>query len=81
MNGPYANHRSKPDLKAIGADIVYVKPVAVADLPKELRDQAGELETIFAVHDAEGQQLALVADRNLAYVLARQYDRVPVTVH
>ncbi|WP_246082530.1 DUF1150 family protein [Rubellimicrobium rubrum] len=81
MTGPYANHRAKPDLKVIGADIVYVKPIAVADLPEELREQAGELETIFAVHDAEGQQLALVADRDLAFVLARQYDRVPVTVH
>ncbi|TNC50216.1 DUF1150 family protein [Rubellimicrobium rubrum] len=68
-------------MKVIGADIVYVKPIAVADLPEELREQAGELETIFAVHDAEGQQLALVADRDLAFVLARQYDRVPVTVH
>ncbi|TNC74669.1 DUF1150 family protein [Rubellimicrobium roseum] len=77
----YDAHRPKPDLQALGAHIVYVKPVAVADLPDELREQAGELETIFAVHDADGQQLALVADRNLAYVLARQYDRVPVTVH
>lgn len=73
------NH--KFDLRQLGADFVYVKPVAVSSLPEELREQAGELETIFAVHDSQGQQLALVADRNLAFVLARQYDRVPVTVH
>jgi hypothetical protein len=71
----------KFDLSALGADWVYVKPVAVASLPKPLRDQAGELETIFAVHDAEGTQLALVADRNLALVLARQHDKVPMTLH
>ena len=63
------------------ADAVYVKPVAVATLPDVLREQAGELETIFAVHDAEGQQIALVADRNLAFMLARQHDKVPMTVH
>ena len=81
MNRPMEAARPQPDLAALGADLVYVKPVAVADLPAKLREQAGELETIFAVHDAEGQQLALVADRNLAFVLARQYDRVPVTLH
>ena len=42
---------------------------------------AGERETIFAVHDADGQQIALVADRNLAFMLARQHDKVPMTVH
>lgn len=81
MNSPFEAHRPLPDLTALGADFVYVKPVLVASLPAPLREQAGELETIFAVHDAEGQQLALVADRDLAFVLARQYDRVPVTVH
>ena len=61
--------------------IVYVKPVAVADLPDEVRAQAGDMKTIYSVHDAEGQQLALVADRKLAFVLARQHDMTPVTVH
>ncbi|ROU02505.1 DUF1150 family protein [Histidinibacterium lentulum] len=61
--------------------IVYVKPVAVADLPDELREQAGDLEQIFAVHDAQGQQLALVADRRMAFALARQNHMSPMTVH
>jgi hypothetical protein len=81
VNSRFEAHRPKPDLTVLGAEFVYVKPVAVASLPESLREQAGELETIFAVHDAEGQQLALVADRDLAFVLARQYDRVPLTVH
>lgn len=63
------------------ADAVYVKPVAVASLPDALREQAGERETIFAIHDAEGQQIALVADRNLAVMLARQHDKVPMNLH
>lgn len=61
--------------------IVYVKPVDVADLPKAVRDEAGDLEQLFAVHDADGQQLALVANRKLAFVLARQHDYAPVNVH
>jgi len=51
------------------------------DLPEELRAQAGGLETLYAVHNAEGEQLALVRDRALAFVLARQNNMQPVAVH
>lgn len=61
--------------------IVYVRPVAVADLPKELQEQIGGLTTVYSVNDADGQQLALVKDRNLAFMLARQHDMAPVNVH
>ncbi|MEM8538969.1 MAG: DUF1150 family protein [Pseudomonadota bacterium] len=71
----------KFDLNKIGQDIVYVKPVLTADLPDELRAKVGELEELFAVHDADGAQLALVADRKLAFHLARENDKHPVTVH
>jgi len=60
---------------------VYVKTILVTDLPREVRDQAEGLEQLYAVHDAEGQQLALVGDRKLAFALARQNDLAPVTVH
>ena len=69
------------DLSRLGGQMVYVKPVAVDDLPEEVQEQAGGLETLFAVHNSDGQQLALVADRKLAFVLARQHDMVPVTLH
>ena len=69
------------DFKDEGSRIVYVKAVDVADLPEEVRLQAGDREHLYAVHDAQGQQLALVADRKLAFVLARQHDLSPVTVH
>ncbi len=72
---------TKINLGAFGENIVYVKAVPVADLPPEVQDQAGELETLFAVHDAEGQKIALVANRTLAFALARQNDLSPVTVH
>jgi len=61
--------------------IVYVRPVKVADLPEEVRQQAEGLDTLYAVHNTEGERLALVRDRALAFVLAKQHDMVPVTVH
>lgn len=61
--------------------IVYVRPVAVADLPDDVREQAQGIERLFAVHSADGERLALVRDRNLAFILARQNDLAPVNVH
>ncbi|MEN8918592.1 MAG: DUF1150 family protein [Octadecabacter sp.] len=65
----------------LGDRVVYVKSVDVAGLPDDVREAAGDREQLFAVHDSDGQQLALVADRQLAFVLARQNDMQPVTVH
>ena len=67
-------------LSALGEKLVYVKPVAVEDLPADVRAQAGDLTELFAVHNADGEQLALVADRSLAFSLARQHDMSPVTL-
>ncbi|MFV0492436.1 MAG: DUF1150 family protein [Pseudorhodobacter sp.] len=61
--------------------IVYVRPVSVADLPVEIREQAGDITVLYAVHRHDGERLALVADRNLAFALARQHDLAPVNVH
>lgn len=69
------------DFETDAAQIVYVKTVDVADLPDELRQSAGDREQIYSVHDTEGKQLALVADRKLAFSLARQHDMTPVAVH
>lgn len=61
--------------------IVYVKQVAVSDLPDEMREQAKGVETVYAVATDEGQRLALVSDRRMAFILARQNDYTPVSVH
>jgi len=74
MNRPF-------DLNADVGRMVYVKAIAVTDLPREVRDQADGLEQLFAVHDAEGQQLALVANRRLAFALAVQNDYAPQPLH
>ncbi|WP_299791099.1 DUF1150 family protein [uncultured Marivita sp.] len=63
------------------SNLVYVRPVAVADLPEDVQDEIGDQETIYAVHRADGERLALVKDRKLAFMLARQNDFAPVTVH
>lgn len=60
---------------------VYVRSVKPADLPADVREQVGNRETLYAVHRADGERLALVKDRKLAFVLARQNDLAPVTVH
>ncbi len=69
------------EINTEGDRIVYVKAVDVADLPREVREQAGDLDQLYAVHDSDGQQLALVADRKLAFILAREHDLSPVAVH
>ncbi len=61
--------------------IVYVRPVQVADLPAEVQDQIGGLSTVYAVHRPDGERVALVADRKLAFSLAREHEMVPVSVH
>ncbi|MGJ8544339.1 MAG: DUF1150 family protein [Sulfitobacter sp.] len=64
-----------------GDRTVYVKTIPVTDLPREMREHADGLTQIYAVHDASGQQLALVGDRKLAFSLARENDYAPVAVH
>lgn len=53
----------------------------VADLPAEVQAQIGGLTTVYSVNRPDGERLALVADRKLAFALARQHDLAPVNVH
>lgn len=71
---------AKFDFNEIAKDAVYVKPIATADLPDDVREKVGELEQLFAVHDADGKRLALVANRKLAFALARQNDMQPMVL-
>ncbi|MEJ2021470.1 MAG: DUF1150 family protein [Maritimibacter sp.] len=61
--------------------IVYVREVSIDDLPDELRAQTEGLTKLYAVHNADGERLAVVGDRDLAFALARQIDFAPVPVH
>jgi hypothetical protein len=61
--------------------IVYVRPVAVADLPEDVQAQAKGLTQLYALHDANGERLALVKDRWMAFALAREHDATAFSVH
>ena len=67
--------------KSSDEQIVYVRSVDVTDLPVEMQKQAEGSEQLYAVHSEDGARLAIVADRDLAFVLARQNDYAPQAVH
>jgi hypothetical protein len=58
------------DLAMFGMqDVAYVKPVTVDG-------NAG-----YAIHAADGTQMALIGDRDIAYAVVRQNELEPVSVH
>ena len=61
-----------------GKPIVYVREADPQNLPDHLKSAPGP---VFSVHDQEGKCLALTQDRKVAFVLARQNDLQPVSVH
>ena len=75
---------SAPGLE-LPSDIVYVRELrpeeAQALPPGTTADEEGEPRRLFAIHDAEGARLALTDDRDLAFALARQHDKQPLSVH
>lgn len=69
------------DLPEATGNIVYIRRVDMDSLPDEVREQAPGLESLYAVHGIDGERLALVKDRDMAFFLARQNDLSPVSVH
>jgi len=58
------------DLAMLGMqDIAYVKPVVV------------DGNSGFAIHAADGTQMALIGDRDIAFAVVRQNELEPVSVH
>ena len=70
-NEPFASNRIVYDLELM----------AHSELPEDIREQVGEAKTLYAVHNSDGERIALVRDRRMAFVLARQNDLAPVAVH
>ena len=63
-------HMSARELALFGMqDIAYVKRVTVGDA-------AG-----FAIHAADGTEIAVLADRDVAFATLRQHDLEPLSVH
>ena len=69
------------DLPEATGNIVYIRRVEMDSLPDEVREQAQGLDSLYAVHGIDGERLALVKDRDMAFFLARQNDLSPVSVH
>lgn len=72
---------TKFDMSEMGANIVYLKPMNMADLPDDVREQAGDLQQIFAVHNGMGEQVAYIADLTYASDLADQNNVRIVALH
>ena len=69
------------DLPEATGNIVYIRRVEMDSLPDEVREQVQGLDSLYAVHGIDGERLALVKDRDMAFFLARQNDLSPVSVH
>lgn len=74
------NHKFNFSAEASG-NTVYIRRVAIESLPAEVRAQAPDADAFYAVHGPDGEQLALVKDRSMAFMLARQNELDPVSVH
>ena len=61
--------------------IVYVRSVNAEDLPYDIRAQIPKDTMLYAVHNSNGERLAIVEKRDMAFLLARQNDLSPVMVH
>ncbi|MGE0408297.1 MAG: DUF1150 family protein [Amphiplicatus sp.] len=71
-----------------GRKLVYVRTVVARDVMNDLVDEEGDLfievaedATLYSVHSADGERIALVGDRDLAFAAARQHEMNPVSVH
>lgn len=71
-----------------GRKLVYVRTVLACEVRDELVDDEGDTvidvpgdTTLYSVHAADGERIALVGDRDLAFAAARQHEMNPVSVH
>jgi hypothetical protein len=63
-------HISARDLALLGMqDLAYIRQVTINDV------------TAYAVHAADGAQIAVLPDREVAFATVRQHDLEPLSVH
>lgn len=79
---------TKEDFAGLGApDLVYVREITAADVLSDtpLHDVSGlEIDpeqTLYAVHGADGERLAVMMDRETAFAAAVAHALEPVSVH
>jgi len=85
---PHRDTMSRKEFAEFGGKrLVYVRPVMAIEVADELSDEddiAYDLPDdaiLYSVHAANGDRIALVGDRALAFAAARQHEMNPVSVH
>ena len=73
-----------PDEAAESVPTVYVRAIAGAEVMEaaaasDIRIAADD--TLYAIHDATGQRMAVFSDRDAAFAAARWHGAEPVSVH
>ncbi len=79
---------TKEDFKGLGApDLVYVREIRASDVMADVAvTEAKGLTidpeaTLYAVHGADGERLAVMMDREAAFAAAVAHELEPVSVH
>jgi hypothetical protein len=79
---------SNKDFAGLGSpDLVYVRAITAADVLADtpLADATGLTinpdQTLYAVHSANGERLAVMLDRETAFAAAVAHELAPVSVH
>jgi len=85
---PMTQKMTKEDFAGLGAPhLVYVREITAADIliDTPLQDVSGiEIlpdQTLYAVHGADGERLAVMLDRATAFAAAEAHALAPVSVH
>ncbi|MEM9705528.1 MAG: DUF1150 family protein [Pseudomonadota bacterium] len=84
-----ARHMTAEEFAELGGrKLVYVRAVIASDVmtDPEVEEEFGDIDlpddaTLYSVHAADGERLALVSDRDIAFAAAKQYEMHPVSVH
>ena len=79
---------TKEDFQGLGApDLVYVREIRAADIladtpiPQVKGLSIDPETTLYAVHGADGERLAVMMDRETAFAAAVAHELEPVSVH
>ena len=76
---PSNTNEQRPTSKPLAGRSSMCAASTSSDLPQAVQDEAreGGLDELYALHRADGEQVALVGDRLLAFNLARENDLHP----
>jgi len=73
------------DFSAMGApDLVYIRPIRAGEILFDIEDIDVELDpnqTLYVLHGADGERLAVMLDRETALAAAEAHDLAAVSVH